>query len=78
MKIEFVGIVETEPEAYLAACKRLLRWGDDTINVTVHAEPRKPDGWLEWLLVIHNEVGRRVITIAMIQRDPVSPYEFHS
>jgi hypothetical protein len=78
MNITFLGDVQKEAEAYLATCRRIYAWGDETICVTVHAHPRDLHGWLEWLICIRRSDGSLVITIALIQREVGGQFEFHS
>ena len=73
LRIEFRGDVSQEPEAYLAACRRLLRWGGENTSAIVYVASRRRDGWLEWGIQI---VGS--IHIGMIQRTPGAEFEFHS
>lgn len=77
IKIEIVGSINDEYEAFRAACTRVLRWGDDT-SARIHTNPREDSGWLEWLIVIDNADGTRAITIGLIQREPGAPFECHS
>jgi hypothetical protein len=73
LRIEFRGDVSQEPEAYLAACRRLLRWGGENTSAIVYVSPRREDGWLEWAVSI---VGS--MTIHMVQRTPGAEWEWHS
>ena len=78
MRIDFQGDIAKEHEAYLAVCRRLLRWGDENLQATVHVHPRDMHGWLEWLLVLRRSDASLIITIGMIQRTPEAEFEFHS
>ena len=78
LKIEFTASPFIEPEAYLAVCKRIMRWSETPdLRVTVHVRPRLKDGFLEWLVVLFDG-EHRIITLGMIERTHGAGYEFHS
>jgi hypothetical protein len=78
MKIEFLGEIGNEGDAYIAACRRILRWGNPDIDATVFVNPRAKGGCLEWGMTLRNAEGKVVIFIGMLQRTPESEFEFHS
>ena len=78
MKIEFLGHIGNEGDAYVAACRRVLRWGNPDIDATVYVNPRDKDGSLEWGITLRNSTGNVVIFIGMLQRTPGGEFEFHS
>lgn len=68
---------EPELEAFGEATKRLLRWNGE-VTCDLYVRPRTADGWLEYGLDLKRSTGEREIYIAMIQRTPGAPWEFHS
>lgn len=68
---------EPESEAFGMAAQRILHWSS-TCTVDLHVSPRKPDGWLEYLLAFKHPNDEPWITIGMIQRKPGAAWEFHS
>ncbi len=78
MIINLIGTEDGEQAAMAAACANAIRWTGNH-NADIYINPRKPDGWLEYHIVIkRKEDNSRYMTIGMVQRDIGQPYEFHS
>ena len=64
---------------FVESLQRLTLHGDpaNVNSATLHISPRRPSGWLEYLLAVEWVSGGR-ITIGCIQRTVGAECEFHS
>ena len=78
------NVVADEPAAITAAVARCARFNNGRdLRFTIFTDSRKPDGWLEWLLVMDagsngHHVAGQSMTVALVQRTPSAGFEFHS
>ncbi len=78
MRITFHDHIGTEHDAYIAACRRLLRWGREDLDAHVYVYPRDRQGALEWHLDLRDPEGKQIIFIGMIQNRAGEEFSFHS
>lgn len=79
VNITGMAIATQYPLAFVAAMDR-IRWatsGGGVVTANLYCQPRDKHGWLEWIITYYNTSGHSLL-VGMIQRDPASPFEFHS
>lgn len=60
----------------LAAVKRLARY-QHVETAELHPTPRRQDGWLEWIMVVHFD-DKGVMTVGVLQRSEGADIEFNT
>lgn len=77
LQINILNKEVAEDEAMRQAFNRVVRHMHGAIKVDIHCVNRKPDGWLEYLLVFDYANGGN-LTIGMVQRGLSRDFEFHT
>lgn len=76
LKITDVTLAVQEPAMLEKALSAASRW--ENSNSILYVEPRRTDGWCEWMLSIDTPALPMGFYIAIIQRQPGAEVESHS